>query len=190
MPLVKLLEITVLTAEGNKMKTKKYNEIGFTLTEALATVAIIGGISSIAIPTYLDQKNTACQRYPENIISQLMLQTQTYTDEYRKEAAGWDDLNKISTIMTSNGPATGNSFNWIELPECGYDLRGSRSGNSYLFEAIKSNAVVEISNGGNEIDTDKNRYGISGCINTLTGASDIKRGSHNSSIDNSELTCG
>ena len=168
------------------------NQSGFTLTEMLTTVVILGGLSSIAIPTYLDHRTASCQSYPKSIISQAMSQAQAFNDEYATAAESWSDLDKIATIMTKTGPASGGDLSWIELPNCKYKLMGERKGNEYTFIATQSGAFIppEEQEDNNEIDSTKNKYNIAGCINIATGASDIRSGNGKTAVSTSSLSCG
>merc|ERR1712226_500934 len=101
-------------------------------------------MGGVAIPTYLDQKTASCQGYPNSIIQQAMSQTQAYNNEYGDAAQSWGDLDKVATIMTSSGPATGGDLSWIELPNCDYRLMGERDGNEYTFIATQSGAFTSL----------------------------------------------
>ena len=160
---------------------------GFSLTEMLVTSSLIGLIASIAVPGYIGQKNASCQSYPESIIEQAMSQAQAYNDEYASAAKSWKDLDKISTIMTSSGPAQGETLNWIELPKCNYKLMGSQTGNEYTFIAVQSGAFTGKEN--DEIDSLKNNYNVVACINVATGASDIQRGNGEDEASTTSLRC-
>lgn len=173
-----------------RLKEGKVQNEGFTLSEVLVTTAIIAGLSSIAIPTYVNQKKAACQRYPENAISQAMLQAQAYQDEYKVPAKGWSELNKIATLMTTSGPAEGSSFSPIDLPECGYTLSGSLTGSTYTFQATDKEAFsAETDQESYPIDPLKNGYNVVGCLNTTTGASDIRSGNGTTAASTSNLAC-
>lgn len=163
---------------------------GFSLTEILTTVSIVGALSTIAIPTYLDQKESGCQDYPKTVISQAMNQAQAYNDEYGVLASGWSSLDKIGAIMTTSGPANGTSFNYIDLPGCGYKLKGSLTSNQYVFEATQAGAVIIDPNNGNvTIEPAKNKYNAAGCINVFTGASDLRTGDGVTPVNTADLSC-
>ena len=175
-----------------KTNHRKRQESGFNITEMTVVVAILSALSGIAIPTYLDQKAASCQGYPNSIINQAMLHTQAYNDEYGDTAKSWGDLDKIATIMTSSGPATGDGLSWIELPNCDYRLMGEREGNEYTFIAAQSGSFIppEEQEDNNEIDNTKNKYNVVGCVNVATGASDIQSGNGETAVSTSSLSCG
>lgn len=163
---------------------------GFTLTEMLATTAIISSLAAVAVPTYLGEKKASCQGYPESIINQTMMQVQAYNDEYGAGPTSWSDLNRIATLMTKNGPATEESFDWIELVQCGYKLKVLGSGNTYTFISAQTGAIIDDPQvSESNIKAENNTYNVIGCLNTLTGASDIQRGDGTTAAELSTLSC-
>ena len=168
-----------MNSKFRSQKLRQQNR-GFTLTECLVTVSIAGILGAISAPMYLSQSAKSCQRYPESLISQIMTQAMAYNDEFGTPAEGWRDLDKIATIMTSNGPANSPGFNPINLPSCNYSLRGSRANNKYIFNA----SVIEP-----EETTPKNAFNFVGCINVSTGASDMQGGDGTTPANPEDLTC-
>ena len=175
---------------------------GFSLTELLVAMSIVGILSSIALPSYTNQLSKRCQGDPKSVISQSMMQAQAYNDEFGTPAKGWSDLDKIATLMTSDGPATGGSFFPIELPTCDYQLWGKRDGNDYLFVATKKDVLgtpvplvpikPEPDENGDIITAPENvgdEFNVVGCLNVATGASDIKGGNGSELAYVDDLTC-
>ena len=175
---------------------------GFSLPEVLAAVTIVGALSSVAIPSYVNQLSRTCQGDPESIINQAMMQAQAYNDEFGTPATGWSDLDKIATLMTSDGPATGNSFFPIELPTCDYKLWAKQENNDYLFVATKKDVIgtptpgmpikPEPDENGEFITAAENvgdEFNVVGCLNVATGASDIKGGNGSALAYVDDLTC-
>lgn len=162
----------------------------FSLTETLVAVAIVSTLGTLAIPAYLDQKQSGCQGYPITVISQVMEQAQAYNDEYGQLAEGWTDLNKIGAVMTKKGPAEGSSFSPVDLPGCGYRLKGTLSGSSYVFDATQAKAIIEKPETGEiTVNASKNQYNAVGCINVFTGASDIQEGDGSREVKTENLNC-
>ena len=93
---------------------------GFSLPELVIAVSITGTLAAVATPIYVGQMKASCQRQAEATISQFLSQAQAFEDEYGSAPKSWADLDKIATIMTSSGPATGGDLSWIELPNCDY----------------------------------------------------------------------
>ena len=175
---------------------------GFSLPEVLAAVTIVGTLSSVAIPGYVKQLERSCQGDPKSIISQAMMQAQAYNDEFGTPAKGWSDLDKIATLMTSDGPATGSSFFPIELPTCDYKLWAKQEDNDYLFVATKKDVIgfptpgvpikPEPDDNGEFITAAENvgdEFNVVGCLNVATGASDIKGGDGSELAYVDDLTC-
>jgi type IV pilus assembly protein PilA len=175
---------------------------GFTLTELLTAIVIVGTLSSIALPSYFKQLSRTCQGDPESIINQVMMQAQAYNDEFGNPASGWSDLDKVATLMTKDGPALGASFQPIPLQTCDYNLWGKQDGNDYLFAVTKKNVIGTPSpifpfepepNGDGEIVSQPSdagdEFNVVACLNVATGASDIKRGNGSTLAYVDDLTC-
>ena len=158
-----------------KNKNTTHEQSGFTLSEAMITVSILGILSSIAVPNVYDRYQTSCQNQQQTYISQASLQAQAYNDEFRSPPKSWNDLDKISTLMGKSGPAKGDSFEPIELPSCEYKLKATRENYTYTFSV-------------NPINTSSN-YNIVGCINVATGSSDIRKGNKEKSASTADLKC-
>jgi len=144
---------------------KRSNDRGFTLTELTVSVAIVGTIAATATPHYLNQLESSCQRQAESVVSQILTQTQAFNDEFGIAPTTWGELDEIATIMTADGPAiSGKLSSPITLPpRCSYKLSSSKNEQKYIFEATPP-------------ENYNPNLNILACINTDTGASDIKRG--------------
>ena len=149
---------------------------GFSLTEVLVTVSIIGILSSISLPSYMNQMRRTSQRETETIVSQVMIQTASHFDEYGLRAEGWDDLDDVTTVMTDTGTASGATFASITLPGANYTLEANRNANDYIFTATPT-------------DTNANGFNVLGCINVSTGASNIQTGDGTTAAVEADLTC-
>ena len=158
-----------------KNKNTTHEQSGFTLSEAMITVSILGILSSIAVPNVYDRYQTSCQNQQQTYISQASLQAQAYNDEYGSPAESWSDLDRISTLMGKSGPAKGDSFEPIDLPSCSYKLTATRDNYTYIFTA-------------NPTSNDSN-YNIVSCINVATGSSSIKKGNKDQSASTADLKC-
>lgn len=155
---------------------------GFSLSEVLITVSIVGVLGSIAVPTFHKQYASTCQSQPENIINTLMATTQAYNDEFGMPATSWKDLDKVGTLMTENGPAIGSSFEAVPLTACKYWLEVEHTGNNYLFSAIRSEAKpIE--------PYPSDNLNVKGCLNVATGSSKIARGDGDQPASISSLDC-
>lgn len=141
---------------------KKENH-GFTLPEMMITVVIIGVLSSIAIPSYMNQ--TCKSKSAEAIASIGSLQTiiAAYIDETGVYPTSWDDLNSITAIMSNDGQMTGEfTKKWV-LPNDNYEITVSGPTTSIY------NITADPRDGCD------NRS-IKACLNTSTGASALRKG--------------
>ena len=154
----------------------KASEQGFSLPELMIATAIIGVLSSIAIPTFMDQMQRTQQREAEATIAQIMTQVIAHSDEYGVNAEGWDDLDDVATVMTDTGTASGATFASITLPGANYTLEANRNLNDYIFTATPT-------------DTEANGFNVIGCINVSTGASNIQAGDGTTAAVEADLTC-
>ena len=139
---------------------------GFTLVELLTTVAIIGILSSIAIPNYFSQLCRTKAGEAEATISSLMSIISAYSDETGTLPESWESLDSITAIMTSTGTAKGD-FNYeIILPIENYtvSITEPQGNNSYLYtlEAQPKESCED--------------WDIKACLDLSNGASDIQRG--------------
>ena len=136
---------------------------GFSLTEALITVAIIALLSGIAIPNYINSLNKGRQSDAATQISQIQSGIQAYADEFLVGPAGWSDLSRVTSVMTPAGVASGGSFSAIQSQSGNYSITVSTSGSTYLIQASSGKS------GPN--------WDIAACVNTANGASQLTRGS-------------
>lgn len=136
---------------------------GFTLTETLIAVAIIGILSSIALPNYIKQVNRSRQNETISTITKIQTTIATFSDEYGALPKSWADLNSTSAVMTNDGPATKENFESITLPGKFYSIAITNKDNLFTIIATRD----QIPN-----------FNIIACINLTNGASDIKKGTH------------
>ena len=155
---------------------------GFTLTEVIITVGIVGILSSIALPNYFRQIKRTHQAEANTTMSQMMATIAAFNDEFGTHPDQWDDLNAITTLMTNQGPATTDDreFNKaITLPGKRYTLIRNETDKStyFIFEA-------------KAINTAASNYNIIACIDLETGASDqIIGGLNDKPAKETCLTC-
>ena len=139
---------------------------GFTLTEMLIAVSIVGTLSAIAIPNYLNQ--TCRSKSSEAIASIGSLKTiiSAYIDETGVYPSNWDDLNSISAIMSDKGEMNGPFTKKLKLPSKYHEI--TISGPIDSVYKITGEPL-----GGCE------KRSIKACLNASTGASKLLKGDGN-----------
>ena len=162
-------------------KTAKHEQ-GFTLTEMLMSVAIMGVLTSIATPPLIENLHRARQSEASSLLSQLAVSAATYKDEFGEAPTTWEDLSEISAVMTANGPATsGDLTSNISTPNRDFTInRSSSTGDYFEFTATPTGAGTAA------------KYNVVSCIDLSNGASDIRLGGRNGltgAATISDLTC-
>ena len=180
-----------LKTKSNRSPQKRPGN-GFSLTEMIVTVAIAGAIGAVATPTYINQSKANCQRAAESQLSQILATTQVFHDEYGEPPTGWADLDKVTTLMTTSGAAANNSFSAISLPSCNYEFSGSEQDGTLLFIAnppSKSGSQPIDPNNPAEPTSQNKSFNVAACINTSTGASDLRKGDASTAANTENLNC-
>ena len=134
---------------------------GFTLMEMLVTVSLVGILSSVALPNYLNQMNRTRQNEAASTISQIQTTIAAYADEFGLLPTSWAELNNTNAVMTNNGPATADNFQEITLAGGFYDVTVSNTDNLFTITATRSKTP---------------NLNIIACINLSNGASGINQG--------------
>ena len=141
---------------------------GFTLSEIMITVVIVGILSSVALPNYFNQVQRTKQNEAAATLAQIQNTLAAYVDEFNLIPTGWVDLNNVAAIMTTSGPANLATFDSISLPGGNYTVRGTIGGTNDDYFEFTATPVS-----GN-LETLK--FNIMTCIDLATGASDLKQG--------------
>ena len=145
--------------QRHRMQSQKAN--GFTITELMVAIGIVGILSSVAVPNYVDKVDQSRQRETASKIAGLQTTIAAYADEFGQLPTTWAELNDTSVVMTNNGPATQNNFQAITLPGEYYDANINNTGNLFTITAINS---------------DRPNLNVLACINLNNGASAISLG--------------
>ena len=136
---------------------------GFTLTEVMITTAIVGILSSIAFPNYLNQVNRSRQNEAASTISQIPTTIASYADEFGVLPESWAELNDTSAVMTDDGPANKDNFQAIKLAGGYYNVSIDNTDNLFTITATRD---------------DEPNLNIIACVNLTNGASDIIKGTN------------
>lgn len=153
----------------------KQENPGFTLPEMMATVAIIGILSSIAIPSYMSQTCKSKSAEAVASIGSLQAIIATYIDETGVYPIKWDDLNSISAIMGEEGQMSGPFTKKWKLPSKYHEIVVSGPTNSVY------NITAEPLNGCE-------KRSIKACLNVSTGASKLNKGNGATNAANAVCT--
>ena len=144
------------------IKHKKSNRTnGFTLSEIMITIVIVGILSSVALPNYVNQVNRSRQNEAASTISQIQTTIASYADEFGVLPTSWSELNDTSAVMTDDGPANSNTFDAITLAGGYYDVAISNTDNLFTITATRD---------------DEPNLNIVACVNLTNGASGINQG--------------
>ena len=175
------------------------------MTELLASIAIVGIASSVAIPSHIGQVEKSRQNEATATIAQIQTTIASYADEFGTLPTSWNELNSTSAIMTTDGPANQNDFEPIALAGGHYEAEIINTDNRFTIVAIQPK-TQDISSGAclpevgtpdlpgcqpinrksciTEFSTNPNpritqqmcgRLPIAACINLTNGASDIHK---------------
>lgn len=162
---------------------------GFTLSEVMIVIVIVGILSSVALPSFLRQFRKSEQSEAAATLAQFQQKFASYVDEYKAIPDSWKRLSDYSLIMTSAGPATKTSFlspTNIELAGRRYTVSTTKDGaDLYTFHAIPSDTKAK-----------KDGYNVMACIDLENGATDLKKGpiarddeAQDPSVNTTDLVC-
>ena len=160
---------------------------GFTLTEVLLAVVIVGILSTIALPNYLNQLNRTRQSEAAASITQLQNAIAAFADENGVYPTSWKDLNEVAAIMTPFGETTQTDFKKMTLASSGCEQKNQT--NCYTVEAINANQDSLYTLSALPVDTSRKNYNVIACLDLISGSSDFKKGKHSGAAEISKLNC-
>ena len=164
---------------------------GFTLSEIMITVVIVGILSAIALPNYFNQVQRTKQNEAAATLAQIQNTVASYIDEYNEEPSSWVDLNDIAAIMTTSGPAVEGKLTVpISLPGGNYNVRRTDGeGESSYFEFTATPVINNRTADNQELL----KFNVMACVDLTTGASDIKHGKKDredkQAVESEDLVC-
>ena len=149
------------------MNEKGAKSKGFTLTELLAATTIIGILSAVAIPNYMNALSSNKQKEAELTIATLQTAAMAFVEEYGQIPKGWNDIDRVQPVQTKNGAASGDTFSEITLMSGHYKIEGFTN---------TTDGIVSFE--GNPVSTEVSikKRNVVGCINTRSGLSNLKLG--------------
>ena len=127
----------------------------------MITIVIVGILSSVALPNYVNQVNRSRQNEAASTISQIQTTIASYADEFGVLPTSWAELNETSAVMTDNGPATSKNFQAITLSGGYYYVVINNTDNLFTITATRDEAP---------------NLNIVACVNLTNGASGINQG--------------
>ena len=169
-------------AMAKQHRPKKFITIkhdGFTLIECITTVAIVGILSSIALPNYTQSVCRSSQAEAVSELSILQTTAMSFADEFGTAPTTWAQMNAIAPVQTldSNGNKVKASGTINSTPQTlrsnKYELSGSSTNGSLTFNTEPTKGCAT--------------YNAEACINTKTGETDVEKG--NQSAKATSTTC-
>ena len=137
---------------------------GLTLPEVLISVVIVGILSAIAVPNYMNTIKSTRQKDVANQIANIQTSISAYREEFLTSPTSWDALSRVIPVSTNNGSAKGTTFTPISSPNGGY----------YTITVSTSNNLISLT--ATPQATTSAAWDIKSCLNTQTGLSDINLG--------------
>lgn len=160
---------------------------GFTLTEVLITIVIVGILSAIALPNFLNQILKTRQNEAAALITQLQNAIISYADENGTYPTSWKDLNEIVSIMTPSGATTQEDFEKMTLASS--SCKNADGNNCYTVKAINENNDSLFILSTEPINEKHKNYNVIACLDLISGDSDFKKGTLSAPAQISDLMC-
>ena len=158
---------------------------GFSLTELMIAVAIIGTLGAVALPQYFNQVQKTRQNEAAATVSQIQTTIAAFVDEMGLLPVSWKDLDKITPLMTPQGPANQANFSAINLAGAG--CTESHQTECYQVDASEKDQVFTLN--AKSRNQDAAAYNVVACLDLRTGATDLKKGTNQSAATVDQLRC-
>jgi type IV pilus assembly protein PilA len=158
---------------------------GFSLTELMIAVAILGILGAVALPQYFNQVQKTRQNEAAATVSQIQTTIAAFVDEMGLLPVSWNDLNKITPLMTPKGPANQTNFSAINLASAG--CTESQQNGCYQVDASERNQIFTLN--ARSRNSDAAAYNVVACLDLRTGATDLKKGTNQKAATVDQLRC-
>ena len=158
---------------------------GFSLTELMIAVAIIGTLGAVALPQYFNQAQKTRQNEAAATVSQIQITIAAFVDEMGLLPASWNDLNKITPLMTPEGPANQANFSAIDVASAG--CTESHQNGCYQVDASERDQIFTLN--AKSRNHHAATYNVVACLDLRTGATDLKKGTHQKAATVDQLRC-
>ena len=97
----------------------------------------------------------------------------------------WNDLNKITPLMTPQGPANQTNFSAINLASAG--CTESQGNSCYQVDATERDQIFTLN--ARSKNSDAAAYNVVACLDLRTGATDLKKGNNQKAATVDQLRC-
>ena len=158
---------------------------GFSLVELMVAVVIVGILGAVALPQYFNQVQKTRQNEAATQLSQVQTTIAAFVDEMGLLPTSWRDLDKITPLMTPEGPANKKSFGLISMASAGC----TEKVNSNCYQVIASEKDQVFTLEAESKNKDAENFNVVACLDLRTGASDLKKGTSGGKADAEELRC-
>ena len=158
---------------------------GFSLVELMIAVAIIGIMGAVALPQYFNQIQKTRQNEAAATVSQIQTTIAAFVDEMGLLPTSWNDLNKITPLMTPEGPANQTNFSAINLASAG--CSESQQNGCYQVDASERDQIFTLN--ARSRNSDAAAYNVVACLDLRTGATDLKKRTHQKAATVDQLRC-
>ena len=155
------------------------------MVELMVAVVIVGILGAVALPQYFNQVQKTRQNEAATQLSQVQTTIAAFVDEMGLLPVSWRDLDKITPLMTPEGPANKKSFGLISMASAGC----TKSVDSNCYQVIASEKDQVFTLEAKPTNKDARNYNVVACLDLRTGASDLKKGTSSGKADTEELRC-
>jgi prepilin-type N-terminal cleavage/methylation domain-containing protein len=160
-------------------------ESGFSLVELMVAIAIVGILASVAMPQYFNQVQKTRQNQAATTVSQVQTTIAAFVDEMGLLPTSWSDLDKITPLMTPDGPANQSNFTWVTLASDGCSRMSAT--NCYEITASEKDQIFTLQ--ARPTKQDALAFNVVACLDLRTGSSDLRKGTDGDMALVDDLRC-